>query len=393
MWTKLKKLHSYNGWAVVLLLLSGVLLFMPSLRGPLSGVRVPLKWVHIGLGFLLAGVVCAYIPHLKTHWGKIKKKPGKKYNLLATLSLLFIWIASGLILTFERLIPVGIAQISLKIHDIFTWLGLPVIAYHVISRYVWLKAKKGEEAHTDISIGGLTVSRRGLLRYLIGTVLVILIGPRFYRWFKQLVDDGGRSWDEAAKLKETIMSPPPEPAPDSLIPVGGGYQGNFRVYTVSEIPTYTEKDWAFKVDGLVGAPKTFTWGEFVKIPRKVQVSDFHCVTGWSVTKVTYEGIPLSTLLDMAKVQPNGKYVKFYSGDGVYTDSLSLEDSYMDDVMVALLMDGKPIPAAYGGPARLIVPKMYGYKAVKWLVGIELIEKSHLGYWQVRGYDTNAWVKK
>jgi methionine sulfoxide reductase catalytic subunit len=61
-------------------------------------------------------------------------------------------------------------------------------------------------------------------------------------------------------------------------------------------------------------------------------------------------------------------------------------------MVAVLHDGKPISADLGGPVRLIVPKMFAYKSVKWLQGIELIEEEHFGYWEVRGYDNNAWVK-
>jgi methionine sulfoxide reductase catalytic subunit len=66
---------------------------------------------------------------------------------------------------------------------------------------------------------------------------------------------------------------------------------------------------------------------------------------------------------------------------------------MDDVMVAMMMDGHLIPSELGGPVRLIVPKMYAYKSVKWLVRIEVTSQPYLGYWQVRGYDTDAWVRK
>jgi DMSO/TMAO reductase YedYZ molybdopterin-dependent catalytic subunit len=117
------------------------------------------------------------------------------------------------------------------------------------------------------------------------------------------------------------------------------------------------------------------------------------VTGWSVYHVTYEGIPLSQFLDMAKVKSKARYVKLYSGDGVYTDTLTLEQARLEDVMVAVLMDGQLIPQKLGGPVRLIVPQMYAYKSVKWLKAIELIEEEHVGYWEARGYDTDAWVGK
>jgi DMSO/TMAO reductase YedYZ molybdopterin-dependent catalytic subunit len=55
------------------------------------------------------------------------------------------------------------------------------------------------------------------------------------------------------------------------------------------------------------------------------------------------------------------------------------------------MDGQPIPQKLGGPVRLVVPKMYAYKSVKWLQAIELIDKEHIGYWELRGYDKDAWV--
>lgn len=57
-------------------------------------------------------------------------------------------------------------------------------------------------------------------------------------------------------------------------------------------------------------------------------------------------------------------VKFYSGDGVYTDSLTLNQAQMDDVLVVALHEDEIITADWGGPVRLIVPRMYVYKSVK-----------------------------
>lgn len=187
------------------------------------------------------------------------------------------------------------------------------------------------------------------------------------------------------------MVPLPQPMPASAPPAGGGAKGDFRIYSVTPIPSFSNATWSFKIDGLVDKPMTWNWEQFVKLARKVQVSDFHCVTGWSVYKNTWEGIPLKQFLQEAGVQTTAKTVKFYSGDGVYTDSLTLEQAQMDDIMVAMPHDGNLIPSDLGGPVRLIVPKMYAYKSVKWLNRIELIDKDHVGYWEERGYDIDAWV--
>ena len=64
---------------------------------------------------------------------------------------------------------------------------------------------------------------------------------------------------------------------------------------------------------------------------------------------------------------------------------------MKDVMIVLMMDGVAIPRVLGGPARLIVPQMYAYKAVKWVTRIEMIDEPYLGYWERHNFDTDAWL--
>jgi DMSO/TMAO reductase YedYZ molybdopterin-dependent catalytic subunit len=142
----------------------------------------------------------------------------------------------------------------------------------------------------------------------------------------------------------------------------------------------------------VEKPQVLSWIDFLKLPRVVQVSDFHCVEGWSVFGVTYEGVRISDIFDRVGVKPQAKYVKFNSLDGVYTDALSLDQARLGDVMAAVLIDGKAIPSDLGGPVRLVVPQMFAYKAVKWLGGIELIDAPHKGYWEVRGYPVDGWAK-
>jgi|GEM_PF-369058 len=240
------------------------------------------------------------------------------------------------------------------------------------------------------------ITRASFLRLTAGLLLLLGVGPAFYRWLKGIGAFSTEGLDdplESAVSDGNHMLPAPEPLPESAAVVGGGAKGRFRIYTVTEIPAFSSDSWKFAIAGLVDRPMVWSWEQFLQMKRTVQVSDFHCITGWSVYQLTWEGIPLKQLLAEAGVQARAKYVKFYSGDNVYTDALSLEQAVLDDVMVAVLMDGKPIPQKLGGPVRLVVPKMYAYKSVKWLQGIELIEEEHIGYWEVRGYDNDAWVKR
>lgn len=73
------------------------------------------------------------------------------------------------------------------------------------------------------------------------------------------------------------------------------------------------------------------------------------------------------------------------------DSLTLEQAHLKDVLLAYEMDGKPLSRPHGAPVRVVIPDMYGYKNVKWVERIIVSKRPLDGYWEVRGYDRNAWV--
>ena len=60
-------------------------------------------------------------------------------------------------------------------------------------------------------------------------------------------------------------------------------------------------------------------------------------------------------------------------------------------MLGHSMDGQPLSRAHGAPMRLVIPEMYGYKNVKWLTRIDLVQTLNPGFWEQRGYDVDAWV--
>ncbi|WP_073496032.1 molybdopterin-dependent oxidoreductase [Actinacidiphila paucisporea] len=175
-----------------------------------------------------------------------------------------------------------------------------------------------------------------------------------------------------------------------LLPGGGG----FRFYSVSNsIPHRGESDYRLTVGGLVDRPAGYRLADLRALPQTRVVHDVQCVTGWRVPKTAFSGVRLSTLLDAAGVRPGGTAIRFNCFDGVYTESLTLDQARGADILVALTMNDKPVTAAHGGPVRLYVAPMYFYKSAKWLSGITVTKDVQPGYWEHYGYDVDGWVGK
>jgi DMSO/TMAO reductase YedYZ molybdopterin-dependent catalytic subunit len=102
-------------------------------------------------------------------------------------------------------------------------------------------------------------------------------------------------------------------------------------------------------------------------------------------------VRLADLLDRAGVQARATALRFHSFDGAYTESLTLSQARRNDVIIAYQLEGSPLSDEHGGPVRLYVAPMYGYKSCKWLDHIELTKSVEEGYWEERGYDVDGWV--
>ena len=169
--------------------------------------------------------------------------------------------------------------------------------------------------------------------------------------------------------------------------------GRFRIYSVvRRLPRRSEADYRLDVGGAVRTPLTLTMADLRAFPPLQLTRDFQCVTGWRVRDVKWTGVRLADVLDRAGVEEGAGGVVFRSFDGAYTESLTLAQARRDDVMVAYELEGAPPSSAHGGPARLYVAPMYGYKSCKWLEAIDVSRCAPApGYWEARGYDVDAWV--
>jgi DMSO/TMAO reductase YedYZ molybdopterin-dependent catalytic subunit len=168
--------------------------------------------------------------------------------------------------------------------------------------------------------------------------------------------------------------------------------GGFRINTV-ERPTPAVDPAAFRltVDGAVDSPVTLSLDQVKSLPSVRQISDFHCVEGWGVNDVRWEGVRLQSLIDMVKPARDVDFLTFYSSGGEYKDSLTLQQAMLSDALLAYHMYEQPLSKSHGYPLRLVMPRMYGYKGPKWLERIEFVKVRETGYWEQRGWKIDAWI--
>jgi DMSO/TMAO reductase YedYZ molybdopterin-dependent catalytic subunit len=150
-------------------------------------------------------------------------------------------------------------------------------------------------------------------------------------------------------------------------------QSGWRIYTVSgSMPRFDRTSWRLHVGGLVEHELDLDYAELRALPRSSQVSDFHCVTGWTVSNVRWTGVRIADIFDRARPTRQAHALQFVSAEDPYVDYLTIEQALLHDVMLAYSMDGKPLAREHGAPLRLVIPDMYGYKNVKWLSQINLV---------------------
>jgi len=175
----------------------------------------------------------------------------------------------------------------------------------------------------------------------------------------------------------------------SLLPLGPV----FRFYSVTgPVEPRDAATYRLEVGGLVSAPATYTLADLRGMEQTSFVSDFHCVTGWVVPEVAWVGVRLGDLIDRAGPSASATAVRFRSFDGVYTESLPLDEARASRTIVALEMLDGEVSHDHGGPVRMYVDGQYGYKSTKWLSAIELTADEEPGYWEHRGYDVDGTIR-
>jgi|ECHnycMinimDraft_1075156.scaffolds.fasta_scaffold00205_10 DMSO/TMAO reductase YedYZ molybdopterin-dependent catalytic subunit len=169
------------------------------------------------------------------------------------------------------------------------------------------------------------------------------------------------------------------------------YLKKFIIYAALGIHEVDLKNYKLIIDGLVENKLELSYEDLEKMEHITYVKDFHCVTGWSIEDVKWEGIPLRVLAEKARVKRESKWIMFSCLDG-YTAPIPIEDGLSEDSILVMKINDKPLTKEQGFPLRPFIPNLYGWKSAKWLNRITFLKDYEDGYWESYGYHErgNVW---
>jgi DMSO/TMAO reductase YedYZ molybdopterin-dependent catalytic subunit len=258
---------------------------------------------------------------------------------------------------------------------------------------LWLRAEQGA--------GGTGPDRR---RFLLGGAGFTVAGITAATLGQSL----GQGARQAAQSRSTVRLP--KAATPEVIPAGAQLpvQGItpyimanadfYRIDTALVVPQLNASDWSLKVHGLVEREVTINWASLLKQPMQDCLVTLMCVSnevGGNLTgNAVWTGWPVRELLKMAGPKPGADMVLSTSSDGFSAGtplSVLTDDRH---ALLAIAMNGQPLPFEHGFPVRLVVPGLYGYvSATKWVTDLKVTTfAADQGYWVPRGWSQLGPIK-
>jgi DMSO/TMAO reductase YedYZ molybdopterin-dependent catalytic subunit len=131
-------------------------------------------------------------------------------------------------------------------------------------------------------------------------------------------------------------------------------------------------DWRLTVDGMVAHPASFSVGDLKAMATRSQITEVACEEGWSYI-AEWIGTPLSEVLREVGVQPQARYLAYFSIDHDWWDSLDIRDALHPQTLLTWGMNDSDLPVGFGGPLRMRVPRQLGYKSVKFVTRLTLMD--------------------
>lgn len=130
-------------------------------------------------------------------------------------------------------------------------------------------------------------------------------------------------------------------------------------------------DWRLSVEGLVSTPRTFSLAELQSLPSRTQITRHTCEEGWTAI-AEWTGVALSRVLDAVGLLPSARFIVTHTYDD-WTDSIDLLDALHPQTILAYGMNQRDLPIPHGGPVRLRVERQLGYKSLKFVHRIVVVD--------------------
>jgi len=181
---------------------------------------------------------------------------------------------------------------------------------------------------------------------------------------------------------QNLMSGHDESKP--RIPPGQEVVPGWPVLHHGRTPVIDLSRWRLRAFGLVEEEVDLAWEAFISLPLSEELADFHCVTGWSVLDLRWEGVMVADFMKLITPRPEARFVMVHAEAG-WATNLPLEDFAHETAIFAIRCNGGDLPPEHGGPVRLVIPHLYAWKSAKWVTGVEFMDEDRPGFWEQRGY--------
>jgi DMSO/TMAO reductase YedYZ molybdopterin-dependent catalytic subunit len=177
---------------------------------------------------------------------------------------------------------------------------------------------------------------------------------------------------------------------DMPLPPGQYIPRTMPVLHYGPTPAFNPQTWDLRILGATaaGQDSLLSWADVQGLPRGEVVADFHCVTKFTVPAIRWTGIPAVALLALYPPSPAVTHVMIWAEFG-YSANVRITDFAADDTILATHRSGEPLTPEHGHPLRLVVPRLYAWKSVKWVRAIEYLTADRRGFWEERGYHNVA----
>jgi len=163
------------------------------------------------------------------------------------------------------------------------------------------------------------------------------------------------------------------------------------VFQEGGMPDIDMAKYQLHVRGLVKEERSFSWQEIMDLPASKVDARLTSVSGWSV-RATWEGVLWRDFICTITPRKEASDATFSSSGGGYETTVSLADLDHPRVLLVYAVEGEPLEREYGGPLRMVIPNLYGYKSCKWLETITLSDTMRGGYWEDRGYTRSGIIE-